>query len=156
MFLLAPFIMQNFKKILQANPDLWRCAIFGPKMTICHEKIFFGTNDYYFHLPTGPFHCAKFEKIITADPKLWGCTIFGPKMIHLPQTIFFWKKIISFSSTYWPIFFVQNLKKFLVGLVMRICHFGAQNVPFAQMRIFSEKKLISLFLLIFFNLHVKN
>ena len=31
-YLLAPFIMQNFKKILPADPELWRCAIFGPKM----------------------------------------------------------------------------------------------------------------------------
>ena len=32
MYLLAPFILQNFKKILRANPELWGCAIFGPKM----------------------------------------------------------------------------------------------------------------------------
>ena len=31
-YLLAPFIAQNLKKILPANPDLWQCAIFGPKM----------------------------------------------------------------------------------------------------------------------------
>ena len=43
----------------------------GPKWSICHEQIFFGTNNYYyFHLPIGPFHCAKFKKILTADPEL--------------------------------------------------------------------------------------
>ena len=31
-YLLAPFILQNFKKILRADPELWGCAIFGPKM----------------------------------------------------------------------------------------------------------------------------
>ena len=31
-YLLVPFIVQNFKKILPADPDLWGCAIFGPKM----------------------------------------------------------------------------------------------------------------------------
>ena len=31
-YLLAPFIVQNFKKILPADPQLWGCAIFGPKM----------------------------------------------------------------------------------------------------------------------------
>ena len=31
-YLLAPFIVQNFKKILPADPELWGCAIFGPKM----------------------------------------------------------------------------------------------------------------------------
>ena len=32
MHLLAPFILQNFKKILRANPELWGCAIFEPKI----------------------------------------------------------------------------------------------------------------------------
>ena len=31
-YLLAPIIGQNFKKILQADPELWGRAIFGPKM----------------------------------------------------------------------------------------------------------------------------
>ena len=31
--LLAPFILQNFKKILRAHPELREYAIFGPKMT---------------------------------------------------------------------------------------------------------------------------
>ena len=32
-YLLAPFILQNFKKILPSDPELWGCAIFGPKMS---------------------------------------------------------------------------------------------------------------------------
>ena len=32
MYLSAPFIVQNFKKILPVNPELWGCAIFGPKI----------------------------------------------------------------------------------------------------------------------------
>ena len=31
-YLLLPFIVQNFKKILPADPELWELAIFGPKM----------------------------------------------------------------------------------------------------------------------------
>ena len=31
-YLLAPFIAQNFKKILQADPELWGCTIFGSTM----------------------------------------------------------------------------------------------------------------------------
>ena len=31
-YLLAPFILQKFKKIHKANPELWGCAIFGPKI----------------------------------------------------------------------------------------------------------------------------
>ena len=26
MYLLAPFILQNFKNVLKAGPELWRCA----------------------------------------------------------------------------------------------------------------------------------
>ena len=31
-YLLAPFILQNFEKILTANPDLRGCSTFGPKI----------------------------------------------------------------------------------------------------------------------------
>ena len=31
-YLLASFIVQNFKQILPADPELWGCAIFGTKM----------------------------------------------------------------------------------------------------------------------------
>ena len=61
----------------------------GPKWPIYPERISFGTNHYYFHLPIGPFHCAKFKKILTVDPELRECAIFGAKMVHLSQTIFF-------------------------------------------------------------------
>ena len=60
-YLLAPFILRNFKKILKANPNLWGCAIFGPKIPQFVLNKIFGTNHYYyFHLPIGPFHWAKF------------------------------------------------------------------------------------------------
>ena len=102
MYILAPFILQNFKKILRANPELWGYAIFGTKMAHLSWTKFFSTNHYhYLYLPIGPFHCAKFKKILTADPELWGCAIFGHKMVHLLQANFFFGKLlISFSSTY--------------------------------------------------------
>ena len=104
-YLLAPFIMQNFKKNLRANPELWGCAIFWPNLS--WAKLF-GTNHYYyFHLPIGPFHCAKLKKILQADPELWGCAIFGPKMVHLPQ-IFFWKIINIILIYLLAPFIVQN------------------------------------------------
>ena len=31
-YLLAPFIVQNLKKILPADPELSGCAIYGPKI----------------------------------------------------------------------------------------------------------------------------
>ena len=66
MYLLAPFILQNFKRILRVDSELSERAIFRHKVAhlSCPEQfIFFSTNHYYyFHLPVGPFHCAKFAK----------------------------------------------------------------------------------------------
>ena len=31
-YLLGPFIVQNFKKIIPVDPELWGCTIFGPKI----------------------------------------------------------------------------------------------------------------------------
>ena len=94
MYLLAPFILQNFLKNLRADPELWGCAIFlDVKWTICPEQNIFGTSQYYFHLPIGPFHCAKFKRILTSDPELWGCAIFGPKMVHFSEWQFFGKPV---------------------------------------------------------------
>ena len=43
-YLLAPFTVQNFKKILPADPELWGCAIFGPKMAHFPKWEFFSEN----------------------------------------------------------------------------------------------------------------
>ena len=40
-YLLALFIVQNLKKIRTADPELWECAIFGPKMVHLPQTIFF-------------------------------------------------------------------------------------------------------------------
>ena len=44
LYLLGPFIPQNFKKILRANPELCGCTIFEPKWPISPEQKVFGTN----------------------------------------------------------------------------------------------------------------
>ena len=52
-YLLAPFIVQNFKKILTMDPELWGCAIFAPKMAHFPKWEFFFRNPvnepYFFH-----------------------------------------------------------------------------------------------------------
>ena len=59
---IGPFHYGKFKKILTANPELWQCTIFGPKM-VHLPQFFFSENYYsYSHLPISPFHCAKFKK----------------------------------------------------------------------------------------------
>ena len=149
MYLLARFILQSFRKILRADPDLWGC-----------EQNFFGANHYYyFRLPIGHFYSAKFKKILIADPELWGCAIFGPKMVHFPQTKNFFLKIINISLIYLLApFIVQNYKKNSSrrSRVTRMCNFWTQNGPFSQMRIFSENLLMSLVFFIPAYLHAKN
>ena len=157
MYLLAPFILQNFKKILRAHPELWDVPFSGTKWPIRPEQNFFGTNHYcYFHLPIGPFHCAKFEKILTADPELWGCAIFGPIWSTCPN--FFWKIINIILIYLLAPFIVQNfLKSSSSGYrVMRMHNFWVQNGPFPQMTIFSENLLINLVSFIHAYLHAKN
>ena len=87
----------------------------GPNWPICHKQNFNGTNHYYyFHLPTGPFHCAKFKKNSYSESR--GTRIhhfWAPNGSFAPIFFFFLKKIISFSSTYWPLSFCEILKKFL-------------------------------------------
>ena len=43
-YILAPFTVQNLRKILPVNPELWECAIFGPKMADFPKQEFFLEN----------------------------------------------------------------------------------------------------------------
>ena len=97
MYLLAPFILQNFKKV-QSYEDM---PFSGPKWSICPEQNFLvQTIIITFIYLLAFFTVQNLKKILTAYPELWGCAIFGSKMVHLPQTFFFGKLLISFLSTY--------------------------------------------------------
>ena len=107
-YLLAPFILQNFEKILRVNPELCHFRAQNGPFVISKSfwyKPLLLSSTYW------PFSLCKILKILTADPELWGCAIFGPRMVHLPQTIFFWK-IINITLIYLSApFIVQNFKK---------------------------------------------
>ena len=105
MYLLAPFILQIFKRILRADPELSGCVIFGNKMAHLFWKFFFGTNHcYYFYLPVGPLHCVKFTKNSYSGSKVMR---MGPKWSICPRQ-FFWKIIIIITPS-----IAQNFKKIL-------------------------------------------
>ena len=91
MYLLAPLILQNFKKFLGPIQSYKDVPFLGSKWPIRHEQNFFGTNHYYyFHLSTGAFHCTKFKKILTADLQSSEDVPFlGPKWSICPKQIFF-------------------------------------------------------------------
>ena len=91
-YLLALFIVQNFKKFLQQIQSYEDVPFLGPKWSICPKQIFFWKiiNIILIYL-LAPFIVQNFKKILPADPELWGCTIFGPKMAHFPKWEFFQK-----------------------------------------------------------------
>ena len=144
MYILAPFILQNFKKILRADPELWDVPFAGPKWPICNEQFFFGTNHYYyFHLPTGPFDCAKSKKILTAYPELWECAIYGPKMVQLPH--FLGGGIINIILIY-LLAPMQNFKKVLPedSELWGCSIFEPKMAHFPKWEFFSENLFLSL------------
>ena len=98
MYLLAPFILQNFKKILKAKPLL-----------------LLGTNPYYyFHLPIGPFHWAKFKKNSYSGSTAMWMHHFWAQNGPFALNIFFFSKIIDITLIYLLApFIVQNFKKIL-------------------------------------------
>ena len=98
MYLLAPFILQNFKIILWADPELSGCAIFSHKMTHLSWTIFFGIYKPLLLLSSicWPFLlCKIYNKLLWLIQSREDAPFFGPKMVHFPKTIFFffWKII---------------------------------------------------------------
>ena len=89
---IGPFHCAKFEKILTADPELWGCAIFGPKMVHLPQTIFFWKiiNIILIYL-LAPFIVQNLKKILPVDPKLWGCAFFGPKMAHFPKWELFLK-----------------------------------------------------------------
>ena len=85
MYLLAPFIPQNFQKIIRSDPELWGCVVFGPKMAHLSRTNFFWYKPLLLLLSANwPFSLCKIFNtfLLHADIELWGCTIFRPKIVH--------------------------------------------------------------------------
>ena len=72
--------------------------------------------------------------ILTADTQLWGCSILDRKWLICSKQIFFGKTIHLISMHLWAPFIAQNLKKIIepVQIYKDVCHFQAQNGPFAS------------------------
>ena len=96
------FILQNFIKILRADPQLWWWAIFGSrKAQFVLNKLFLSTNHCnYFHLPIGPFHCAKFFLWIQSyvDDNFWVQNGPFPKMIIFSENLLM--SLVSFIHAF--------------------------------------------------------
>ena len=90
--LLAPFILQNFKKILRAYPELWGCAIFGPFSS--------QTTIITFIYLLALFTVKNLLKFLQQVQSYNNAPFLGPKWSSSPKQIFFGKLLKSFSSIY--------------------------------------------------------
>ena len=80
-----------------------------------------------------PFIVQNCKIILTADTQLWRCSILDRKWLIFSKQIFFGKTINLISMHLWAPFIAQNLKKIIepVQIYEDVCHFQAQNGPFA-------------------------
>ena len=127
MYLLAPFIQQNFKRILRANPELWGCAIFGLKMAHSSSTKFFWYKPLLLLSSTyWPFSmCKILQKFLQRIQSYKDASFLGPKWFICPKQFFLEKKKLSFASAYWPLSFCKIFKKFLEPIQ------SYEDVPFS-------------------------
>ena len=128
MYLLAPFILQNFKKILRANPELWGCAIFGSKIPqFVLNKIFWYKPLLLLSSTYWPFSLCKILKKFLQPIQSYEDTSFlCPKWLIWHKQKKFLKKILKIIFIYiLAPFILQNLKKFLEPIQ------SYEDVPFS-------------------------
>ena len=88
MYLMAPFIMQNFQNIVRAEPELWwtddvsSLVLEWPNFP--EWAFFLDTLLYNFDVPFGLLVAQNLQKILRAAPALWLCVSFGFKMTQFP------------------------------------------------------------------------
>ena len=101
MYLLAPFIQQNLKKILRANPELWRCANFGPEIAHLSWIIFLvKTIVITFICLLALFTVQNFKKILQRIQSYVDAPFWAQNDPFAPNKFSVGKLLISFSSTY--------------------------------------------------------
>ena len=124
MHLLAPFILQNFKKILRA--DYEDVLFSGPKSPIWHEQNFFGTNHYSiitFIYLLALFMVQNLKKFLQQTQSYEDVPFLGPKWSICPKQILFWKIINIILIYLLAPFVVQNFKKVSGFRVMKMRNF---------------------------------
>ena len=133
MRLSAPFVLQNFKNILRANPELWGCAIFGPKTAHLSWTNFFGYKPLLLLSSTyRPFSlCNSGSRFMTMHHFWAQNRSFVPNKYFLGN--YWYHSHLPIS----PFHFVKFRKNSSSGSrVMRMRNFWTQNDPFPQIRIF--------------------
>ena len=94
MHLLAPFILQNFKKIFRVDPELWGCTIFRSKMVHLPQSIFFGKLLIPFSSTYYPLSlCKILKKFFQWIQSYEDAQFLGPKWPISPNENFFRKPV---------------------------------------------------------------
>ena len=151
MYLLAPFILQNFKKILRAYPELWGCAIFGPKMAhLCWQKLQ--------TILVQTIIITLLKKKPLQRSRVMRMHHFWAQIVHLPQTNICLKIIKIILIYLLAPFIVQNFKKILPKdpELWGCAIFGPKMVHFLKWEFSSGSLLMSLVSFIHTYLHAKN
>ena len=130
---IGPFHCEKFLKILTVDPELWGCAIFGPKMVHLPQTNFFWKiiNIILIYL-LAPFIVQNFKKILPADPELWGCAIFGPKMAHFPKWEFFFRKPFNEPCFFHSCLSTCQKSKSDISLLMKYWRLKNTEISFAE------------------------
>ena len=91
MYLWDSFILQSFKKILRADPELWGCAIYRPKIAhLSWIKIFWYKPLLFLSSTYWPFSLCKILKKFLEPIKSYEDVPFsGPKWPICPEQNFF-------------------------------------------------------------------
>ena len=114
---MAPSILQNFKKILRADPELWRCAIFRPKMTHLSWINFFVYKPLLLFSSTyWPFSLCKILTKFLQWIQHYEASFLGPKWFIALKENFFEKKLISLWSNHRPLSSCKIFKKILEAI----------------------------------------
>ena len=116
MYLLTPFILQNFLKIVRADPELCGCVIFRPKMAhFSRTKSFLNKPLLLLSSPYCSFSlCKIFKKFLQQIQSYEDTPSSRQKWFIHPKQFLFWKKLLMlFSATYWPLSLCKIFKKFL-------------------------------------------
>ena len=135
-------ILKEFVELIQS----YQYVPFSvPKLPICPEQNFFGTNHYYyFHLLVGPFYCEKFTKNSYSGSKVMRMCHFWAQNAPFAPKNFVWKIIL------------YHFKKILPELwgctifVPKMAHLPKWEI------FFSNKLLMNLLPFIHAYLHAKN
>ena len=101
MYMLAPFILQNFKKIIRADPELWQCAIFRPKMAhLFWTNFLVQTIIIIFIYLLALFTVQNLKKFLQQIQNYEDAPFLSPKWSICPKQKLFWKIINIIFSTY--------------------------------------------------------